>query len=39
MPVDYTAMRGEPSDYDPGPPKNRRWLRLLSKAPNYRGLG
>jgi uracil-DNA glycosylase len=31
--------RGNPWDYDPGPPRNRKWPRLFSETPNYRGLG
>lgn len=39
MSVDYTAGRGNPWEYDPGPPRNRRWPRLFSETPNYRALG
>ncbi len=35
---DYLAGRGNPWDYDPGPPRNRKWPRLFSETPNYRGL-
>jgi hypothetical protein len=35
----YWKDRGYPWEYDPGPPKNRRWARLFAKTPNYRGLG
>jgi uracil-DNA glycosylase len=38
MANDYTEGRGDPWDYDPGPPRNRRWPRLFSETPNYRGL-
>lgn len=38
MASEYTQGRGDPWDYDPGPPKNRRWARLFSESPNYRGL-
>lgn len=31
--------RGNPWDYDPGPSRNRKWPRLFSETPNYRGLG
>ena len=34
----YWSGRGEPWDYDPGPPKNRSWARLFAETPNYRGL-
>ncbi len=39
MSEDYTAGRGSPWEYDPGPPRNRRWPRLFSETPNYRALG
>ncbi|MDJ0952860.1 MAG: uracil-DNA glycosylase family protein [Acidimicrobiia bacterium] len=39
MADDYLAGRGNPWDYDPGPPRNRKWPRLFSETPNYRGLG
>ena len=35
----YTTGRGNPWDYDPGPPRNRKWPRLFSETPNYRSLG
>lgn len=35
----YTDGRGNPWDYDPGPPRNRKWPRLFSETPNYRALG
>lgn len=35
----YTEGRGNPWDYDPGPPRNRKWPRLFSETPNYRALG
>ncbi len=35
----YWEHRGYPWEYDPGPPKNRRWLRLFAETPNYRALG
>ena len=31
--------RGAPWEYDPGPPRNRRWARLFAETPNYRALG
>jgi uracil-DNA glycosylase len=31
--------RGAPWEHDPGPPRNRRWLRLFAETPNYRGVG
>lgn len=34
----YWKDRGFPWEYDPGPPKNRRWPRLFAETPNYRGL-
>ncbi len=33
-----TAGRGEPWEYDPGPPRNRSWPRLFAETPNYRGI-
>jgi uracil-DNA glycosylase len=35
----YWTDRGFPWEYDPGPPRNRSWLRLFAETPNYRGLG
>jgi hypothetical protein len=35
----YWQGRGLPWEYDPGPPKNRRWARLFAETPNYRALG
>lgn len=32
----YWKDRGSPWEYDPGPPKNRKWPRLFAKTPNYR---
>lgn len=34
----YWEGRGFPWEYDPGPPKNRRWARLFAETPNYRQL-
>lgn len=36
---EYWKSRGSPWEYDPGPPKNRRWPRLFAETPNYRQLG
>ena len=36
---EYWEGRGVPWEYDPGPPRNRRWARIFSETPNYRGLG
>jgi len=36
---EFTEDRGNPWDYDPGPPRNRSWPRLFAETPNYRGLG
>lgn len=36
---DYWKDRGYPWEYDPGPPRNRSWLRLFAETPNYRALG
>lgn len=35
----FTAGRGDPWDFDPGPPKNRNWARLFASTPNYRAIG
>ena len=35
----YWTGRGKPWEYDPGPPKNRRWVRLFAETPDYRSLG
>jgi uracil-DNA glycosylase len=34
-----TDRRGDPWEYDPGPPRNRRWPRLFAATPNYRAIG
>ena len=34
----YWTDRGFPWEHDPGPPRNRSWLRLFATTPNYRGL-
>lgn len=34
----YLKDRGNPWDYDPGPPINLSWGRLFSETPNYRQL-
>lgn len=39
MPEDQWTGRGFPWEYDPGPPRNRRWPRLFAETPNYRALG
>lgn len=39
MSQEHLAGRGNPWDYDPGPPGNRSWARLFAQTPNYRGLG
>lgn len=36
---EYWEGRGFPWEYDPGPPRNRRWPRLFAETPNYRGFG
>lgn len=35
----YWSGRGEPWEFDAGPPRNRAWARLFAETPNYRGLG
>ncbi len=39
MDDDLWEGRGAPWEYDPGPPRNRRWPRLFAETPNHRGLG
>jgi hypothetical protein len=39
VPDDFLRDRGNPWDFDPGPPPDRRWARLFAETPNYRGLG
>lgn len=36
---DLRAGRGDPWDFDPGPPRNRSWAWLFAGTPDYRGLG
>lgn len=36
---EYWTDRGDPWDYDPGPPRNRSWPRLFAATPNYRAIG
>ena len=35
----YWEERGSPWEFDPGPPRNRKWARLFAETPNYRGFG
>ncbi len=39
--VSGTALRdrGQPYEYDPGPPKSSRWASLFAATPNYRKIG
>jgi uracil-DNA glycosylase len=39
MADEFTDGRGDPWEFDPGPPKNRRWARLFAETPNYRAIG
>ena len=39
MANEFTDGRGEPWEFDPGPPKNRSWARLFATTPNYRAIG
>ncbi|MGH9308919.1 MAG: hypothetical protein ACRD1U_06075 [Vicinamibacterales bacterium] len=39
MAPDFLRDRGNPWDFDPGPPAGRRWARIFASTPNYRGLG
>jgi uracil-DNA glycosylase len=36
---DFLRDRGNPWDFDPGPPAGTDWARLFARTPNYRGLG
>lgn len=36
---EYWADRGDPWEYDPGPPRNRSWPRFFAATPNYRAIG
>src|SRR5687767_855366 len=35
----YWEQRGQPWEYDPGPPANRRWAQIFARTPNYRAIG
>ncbi len=35
----YDTLRGNPGEYDPGAPKDSKWVELYSSAPNYRQVG
>jgi uracil-DNA glycosylase len=39
MTDEFTDGRGDPWEFDSGPPKNRRWARLFVTTPNYRAIG
>ena len=39
MADEFTDRRGDPWEFDAGPPKNRSWARLFATTPNYRALG
>jgi uracil-DNA glycosylase len=39
MSDDFLRDRGQPWEFDPGPPPDRRWAQLFAETPNYRGLG
>lgn len=39
MTDEFTDGRGDPWEFDPGPPKNRNWARLFARTPNYRAIG
>ena len=36
---EYWDDRGNPWDYDPGPPRNRSWARIFAATPDYRAIG
>jgi uracil-DNA glycosylase len=38
MPDEFWNERGFPWEYDPGPPRNRKWPRLFAETPNYRAI-
>lgn len=35
----YDFLRGNPGEYDPGAPKDSKWVELFANAPNYREVG
>ena len=39
MSTEFWDERGEPWEFDPGPPRNRKWPRLFAETPNYRAFG
>ena len=39
MADEFTGGRGNPWEFDAGPPRNRSWARLFAKTPNYRAIG
>jgi uracil-DNA glycosylase len=39
MADELTEGRGDPWEFDGGPPKNRSWARLFASTPNYRAIG
>ena len=39
MADEFTDGRGDPWEFDGGPPKNRSWARLFATTPNYRAIG
>ena len=39
MADEFTDGRGDPWEFDAGPPRNRRWARLFAQTPNYRAIG
>jgi uracil-DNA glycosylase len=39
MAADFLRDRGNPWEFDAGPPAGSRWAKLFGETPNYRGLG
>ncbi len=39
MADEFRDGRGDPWEFDGGPPKNRSWARLFATTPNYRAIG
>jgi hypothetical protein len=39
MADEFLDGRGDPWEFDGGPPKNRSWARLFATTPNYRAIG
>lgn len=38
-PQQQLALRGNPGEFDPGPPPNSKWAELFARVPNFRSIG